>query len=336
MWRKFKVTVTGCPYWCTEPESLCLSFVAVEKDGTEGFTVFVGGGLSAVPRSAVHMPVFLRADPDVMFSFIRALVRLWLRDERYKVRHRSRIKFLVEDYGVGRLLEEIRRAGVEFEPYGAAPRSRGFNVHVGVHEQRQAGMFYVGVPVLAGLLRSQQAMELADAVEEFTEDGEIRLTVQQNVLVTNVPRERLPSLLERLRRVGFRVGSEWAACVTACVTKPYCIYGSRSIDAKALAEELVEELEARVGGRTGPLRIAVSGCVHDCARSQAADVGLRGVPGTDPPLVEVSVGKLGSRRVLGRVPVSAAKELVIKAVKSALSSYASGVGKGSSASQPRW
>ncbi len=44
--RKFKISASGCPWWCTYPEINDIGFTPAERDGEVGYSVRVGGGLS--------------------------------------------------------------------------------------------------------------------------------------------------------------------------------------------------------------------------------------------------------------------------------------------------
>lgn len=322
--RKFKVSILACPYHCTDPEEQCLSFIGVKSNGEEGFTVLVGGGLSASPRSATHMPVFI--PPDTVCEFIRALVDIWRNDPKYRVRHRSRVKFLVEDYGVDKLKELIEeRLKTRLSKYEKKPVRIGVNTHVGVHRQRTPDLYYVGVPVVAGRITGEQAKALADIVEEYGENGSIRVTPQQNIVLTNIPENEVEKVVEKLGKLGFKLNSRWAALSVACPSRPFCIYGH--IEGKALLQDIVEHLERTVG-QAGDIRVNISGCVHDCGKSWIAEIGLKGTSaregGEVKEYVDVYVGPPNSKRHLGRFPAANVKLTIERLIKAYLSNRRSG------------
>jgi len=145
--------------------------------------------------------------------------------------------------------------------------------HVGVHEQKQPGLFYLGVPVLIGRISGGQMRKVADLAQRYA-DGTIRLTVRQNLLILNVPKENVAQVLEGLDSVGLNVkASPILRGVLTCTGNEFCKLAVT--ETKARAREIVEYLEARVQLEE-PLRIHVTGCPNTCAQSPIAHIGLQG------------------------------------------------------------
>ncbi len=317
--RKFKVSITACPYWCTDPEAQCLSFIGVKKDGKIGFTPLIGGGLSVKPRLARHMPIFIPLDSNIILSFVKAFIEIWLSDPRYRVRHRARIKFLVDDYGVKKIKELIEeKLNVRFESYTKLPRRKALNAHVGVHEQKQKGMYYIGIPVTAGYITGKQAIELADIVEDYSDNGEIRLSTYQNIIITNIPKEKIYIVTEKLKKLGFILDNWLAAYSIACTGKPFCIYSS--LNTKQFLKELITHIAKDVEKiENTPIRISVTGCRHDCGKTWLADIGLVGktliVNGARKAALEISIGPPGRKKVLGTYSLEDAKNIVKELIK---------------------
>ena len=62
--RKYKMSVTGCSHWCSQPDINCVSLVGVKhpETGELGYTLKVGGGLSTKPMIAKNFPVFVKRE----------------------------------------------------------------------------------------------------------------------------------------------------------------------------------------------------------------------------------------------------------------------------------
>jgi sulfite reductase beta subunit-like hemoprotein len=270
--RKHKITIASCADRCNAPEINCIALVGVVQDGTEGFALRVGGGLSSVPRIARDLDVFVPTEEAI--EVLRALLDSWKEDLRYRVsRVKSRMKFMVDDYGPEGIRSELERrlgrtlADVELSPPGP------FRDHVGVHAQKQAGLSYIGVPVHVGLVSGDQMIAVADLAESF--GGDVRLTRQQNFVVSNVPDARLEETVAALDDIGFPLGvNHVRAAAIACTGEPHCNFSVT--ETKPRLDSLVRHLETRFGDELGDLKLHLDGCPHACAQHWVADIGFQG------------------------------------------------------------
>ncbi len=276
--RKYKVAIAACRDQCQQPEIHCVSFVGMERqhEGARegGFDLRVGGGLSTKWYFGQRLNVFLR--PEQVVSALRGITEIYRAASEYrKARSRARLKFLIADWGVERfrrVLQEklefsLEEAGVFEDP------PDNYKDHVGVHEQRQAGLFYIGVPVLIGRITGGQMRKAADLAERYG-DGTIRLTARQNLLILNLPKDRVAQVLEGLEAVDLKVNvSGVHRGVLTCTGIEFCKLAVT--ETKARAREIVTHLERRVPLEE-PLRIHVTGCPNTCAQSPIAHIGLQG------------------------------------------------------------
>ena len=196
--RKYKVSVTGCSEDCARGliNDIALSGVIAE-DGTRGFNLRVGGGLSTQPRFARWMDVFLT--PEETPEVIAAMTGIFRdAEENRKARGKARLKFLVDRVGPEALREELEtrvgrplRRGVQ-----KAPGLSGED-HIGVLPQADDRYRTVGMVVPVGRLRASQLQGLADLARKHgaNEDDALRLTHQQNVLLPWIPAENVDALL---------------------------------------------------------------------------------------------------------------------------------------------
>ena len=64
------------------------------------------------------------------------------------------------------------------------------HAHIGVHPQRQPGLNWIGIVLPVGKLTADQMRGVARLAGELG-DGDIRLTVWQNLLISGVPLEQV-------------------------------------------------------------------------------------------------------------------------------------------------
>ncbi|MCX5120621.1 nitrite/sulfite reductase [Micromonospora sp. NBC_00362] len=282
--RKFKTSISwlvDTPY-----ESNDIAFLGVDHpEHGPGFDVWVGGGLSTNPMLAKRLGVWvpLAEVPDVWAGVVGIF-----RDYGYRrLRNRARLKFLVADWGVERFREVLEKDYLGRTLLdGPAPILPSKPVdHVGVHEQSD-GRHYVGAAPVVGRVSGAQLSQLADVVEAHGSDR-VRLTPYQKLLVLDVPSERTESLIDALRGIGLEARpSAWRRGTMACTGIEYCKLAI--VETKARGEELVARLEQRLRDFDADISIHINGCPNACARTQVADIGLKGqlVVGPDGRQVE--------------------------------------------------
>jgi sulfite reductase (ferredoxin) len=222
--------------------------------------------------------VSLEEIPDVWAGIISVF-----RDYGYRrLRHRARIKFLVADWGAAefrRVLEEeyLHRPLVD----GPAPATPAAPIdHVGIHKQVD-GRNYVGVAPASGRVSGTTLIALADAAERAG-SGRVRLTPQQKIVVLDVADEHVETLVSELNTLGLQAEpSPWRRATMACTGIEFCKLAI--VETKERAIRLVDDLEKRLAEvHPGvPISIHLNGCPNACARTQVADIGLKGQIVTD-------------------------------------------------------
>ena len=275
--RKFKITVTGCPVWCSYPEINDIGFTAVRRGTEVGFSLRVGGGLSKEPHLAVKLNAFV--PPPQAVAVARAVAEIF-RDQQSlrENRDHARLKylFLRRHWTSASFLEEIeRRLGYRLDT--AAPELVPDDIyrdHVGIHAQKQPGLSYVGASVLRGRLSGDQLAAAASLAERFG-DGHLRTTVMQNLIFVNIPTARAADLVEELRKIDLRVeGSSFWRGAVACTGTEFCKLAIT--ETKGFTRWLVDELEERVPGFDQQLKLHVTGCPNSCGQHWIADIGIEG------------------------------------------------------------
>jgi len=271
--RKHKITISACRDRCNAPEINCISLVGAIRDGREGFAVLAGGGLSSVPRLARDLGVFVPKEQAL--DVLRALLDAWREDLTYRVsRVKSRMKFMVDDYGPEGMRAELeRRLGYGLDDFELPPAPGGFAEHVGIHPQGQPGLVYVGVPVHLGLVSGEQMTAVADLAERV--GGDIRITRLQNFVLAGVPEQRVDETVAELAGIGFPLDlNPLRASSLACTGEPHCNYSVT--ETKTRADALIRSLETRFGDDLGGLRLHLDGCPHACAQHWVGDLGFQG------------------------------------------------------------
>lgn len=275
--RKFKISITGCPLWCSFPEINDVGLTAVRRGTEVGFSVRVGGGLSADPHLAVRLNAFVPAQQAV--DVVRGVTEIFREQQGLREhRDRARLKhlFLREGWTAESFLEELQsRLRFRLDPAAQeiVPSGEGRD-HVGVHPQRQHDLYYVGAAVSRGRVTGDQLNAAAELAERFG-NGVLRTTVMQNLILLNVPKHNVDILTRELRDINLRVqGSPfWRGAIT-CTGTEFCKLAIT--ETKEFARWLVEELEIRLPAFDQQLKLHVTGCPNSCGQHWIADIGMEG------------------------------------------------------------
>lgn len=275
--RKFNVTITACKEACTHAEGQDIALTPATKEIkasiVKGFNVAVGGKMgSGGYRIASPLNLFVtQTEAAEICSHIVLIFRdHGLRESRTK----ARLAFLLEDWGIERFRRELaRRADRPLLGAGKDQRLATHTDHVGVFRQKQAGLNYVGLAVPVGRITAEQMLQAADLAESYG-SGQIRLTVGQNLIIPNVPDNRIGDLTTEPILKDLRYDpSEVMRGLVSCTGIDYCHFAL--IETKGWALKTARALEAALG-KTQPLRMHWSGCPAGCGNHSVADIGLLG------------------------------------------------------------
>ncbi|MEV4136803.1 nitrite/sulfite reductase [Dactylosporangium sp. NPDC049742] len=271
--RKFKTSISWLPD--TPYEANDVSFVGViHPEHGPGFDLWVGGGLSTNPMLAVRLGVWVP---------LHEVVDAWLgviqifRDYGYRrLRSRARLKFLVADWGAAKFREVLETEYLK-RPLidGPSPELPEKPIdHIGVHKQWD-GKYFVGAAPIAGRSSGSQLAKVADLAERFGSDR-VRLTPYQKLIVLDIAEADTEAVVLGLREAGLEARpSTWRRSTMACTGIEFCKLAI--VETKARAAELVEHLEAKVAELDADISIHLNGCPNACARTQVADIGLKGM-----------------------------------------------------------
>ncbi|GAA1115516.1 nitrite/sulfite reductase [Nocardiopsis composta] len=278
--RKFKTSVSGCSVHCVNHEINDVAFAGVTgPDGTPGYDLYVGGGLSTNPMFARRLGTFIAPE---RVSEVWAGVCAIFRDYGYRrLRHRARIKFLIKDWGPERFREVLEQEYLGYRlPDGPEPvLDPGVRRdHIGVHRQRD-GRYYVGFAPRVGRVSGTKLARIADIAEAHGSDR-IRTTADQKLVVLDVEESRTEAVTAALEAEDLQVRpSVFRRQTMACTGIEFCKLAI--VETKARGASLIDELEKRLPDFPEPVSININGCPNSCARIQVADIGLKGQLVTD-------------------------------------------------------
>lgn len=292
--RKFNVAFDGAGRVAVLEETNDIAFQAVEV--AEGFGVEAGvwfrlalGGITGHRDFARDTGVIVR--PNEATRVADAIVRVFIEHGDRTNRNKARLKYVLDAWGFEKFIlaveeklgTKLTRAAAEaVKPRPAFDRL----AHIGVHKQIQAGRNWIGVALRLGRLSPDQMRGLA-AISRDLGDGDIRLTVWQNLLISGVPDEKVHEAVAAIDALGLSTkASQVRAGLVACTGNAGCRFAASNT--KQHANEIAEWCEAQVA-MDAPVNIHLTGCHHSCAQHYIGDIGLIGarVPlGDDGETVE--------------------------------------------------
>jgi ferredoxin-nitrite reductase len=273
--RKFNIAVAGGRDNSVHAEINDLAYVPAYKDGQLGFNVIVGGFFSA-KRCVAAVPLDAWVTPDEVVSLAEAILIIY-RDQGFRGnRQKTRLMYLIEEWRLDNFRAEVEKQ-LGYPLQRAAAKDEFMwdkRDHIGVYPQKQPGLNYVGVHVPIGRLYASDMFELARMAEVYG-SGEIRLTVEQNLIIPNIPDTRLDAFLnEPLIQERFTINPQpLQQALVSCTGAEFC--GFAIIETKNRALAMIQELEAELE-MPRPVRIHWTGCPNSCGQPQVADIGLMG------------------------------------------------------------
>jgi len=306
--RKFNIAIEGSREDSIHSEINDIAFVPAFKDAIEGgeigFNVIVGGFFSARRcESAIPLNAWVPAD-DTVVELCRAILTVFRDNGSRGNRQQTRLWWLIESMGLDQFRAAVeKQLGASLAPAAAedAITEEGKSDHLGVHKQKQSGLNYVGMHVPVGHFYADDMLEFARLAEVYG-NGEIRLTVEQNVLIPNIPDSRLDTFLQEEPVQKFSIEpSPLARTLVSCTGARFCNFAL--VETKQRAQALAQQLDAAL---TVPdtVRMHWTGCPNSCGQPQVADIGFLGTKarkdGKTVEAVDIYMGgKVGKHAQLG-------------------------------------
>lgn len=296
--RKFKIAFSSSEKDTAFTFMHDLGFIPKIKDQKKGFKVVVGGGLGAQPFLAQTAFEFL--EEELIIPFTESLIRVYDRYGERTRRHKARIKYLLDEIGLEKLLEltESEKKALPYSTFpiivqqkskSDAPKYRiaplvdelsidayDLWLKTNVFEQKQKGYFAIKIKLTKGDISSKQARSLAQLVNLYAAD-DIRVSPDQGLLLKYVVAENLPYLFTQLNHLKLaESGAASIADITTCPGTDTCNLGITSSygAARVLEQVIREDFPFLIGNEQ--IRIKISGCMNSCGQHTIATIGFHG------------------------------------------------------------
>jgi ferredoxin-nitrite reductase len=263
------------------------------------------GGITGHKDFARDCGILLK--PNECVPVAAAVVRVFIEHGDRTDRNKARLKYVLDGLGLDKYLEltqkhlpfPLRRLPLE----ACTPRGPVQPLgHVGVHAQSQPGKSYLGVVLPVGRLKAEQMRGLARIADRYG-SGTIRLTVWQNLIISDLDNDDVPAVQGEIERLGLH----WSATnvragLVACTGNAGCKYAASNTKSHAL--RIAEYLDSRLALDV-PLNIHLTGCHHSCAQHYIGDIGLLAtkVPSGEQQIEGYHIylgGGYGDNRAIGR------------------------------------
>ena len=304
--RKFKIAFSGCRHDCALTPIHDIGLLAAKaEDGTMGFRMVVGGGLGSAPRIAHLLREFVPMDE--LLPTIEAVIRVFDSLGNRKNRSKARMKFVIDKLGFeeftkrwAEAYQSIQKSQPSKQPLkvltheDSAPlimpskSQNGSNGHgtastpfdawkrTNVVKQKQEGFVAAVLKLPMGDITTDQMLAVADLADTFS-NGNIRTTINQNLIIRWVPESKIQELYHQLAEYHLvEPGAELIEDIVACPGTDTCSLGITS--SKGVARALAEVFPpGQVPDDLKGVDIKVSGCHNSCAQHHISTIGLHGV-----------------------------------------------------------
>ncbi len=306
MGRKFKISFSSSDSDTALSFIHDLGFIPKIKNNKKGFKVLLGGGLGSQPRQADVLYEFLPAHKIIPLT--ESVLRIFDRHGERARRQKARMKFLIKDIGLKNFIKLVEKEQLalshqevfidttDFDTEIKIPKVSNVKIDINdesnfkkwkklnVIQQKQKGLFAIGIKVRLGDLSTKKARELAHLIKDYAGD-ELRFTLRQNILIRHVKEELLPFFYQKLKELGFtELGYNSTVDITACPGTDTCNLGIASSTGIAvkLEQVLIDEYPQYINNKE--ITIKISGCMNACGQHNMAHIGFQGM--------SISIGKL--------------------------------------------
>ncbi|MEM6280297.1 MAG: NirA family protein, partial [Verrucomicrobiota bacterium] len=273
--RKFNISFDSGGLIGVAEDTNDIGMRAVKMDGEVYFRILLGGvtGHEEFAEDAGYL-----CKPEDVVDVCTALTRVWIQHGSRASRGKARMIYLIKEWGYEKYMEETQKLlGFDLIPLDEAkletvekptPES---HPQIGSYPQQQEGLNYLGVYVPVGMLPSEDARSIARIAEEYG-SGELRLTIFQNIIIPDIPDEKLDACKKALTEAGIGYEASYIrGGAAACTGNMYCKYASSNTKDNTI--DLIDYLESKLT-LDQPINIHTTGCPHSCAQHYIGDIGL--------------------------------------------------------------
>ncbi len=324
--RKFKIAFDGCAGQdCIQGAINDIGLRAVMRDGQRGFRMIIGGGMGPLPVEAQLLDEFVPVER--LLNKCEAVIRVFNKYGNRKNKNTARMKFVMRERGIDWMKEQIEKefqdilvnggiAWPEIVPEGfggfrsqpqmlsngdllpvlnpswsADPQYDAW-LETNVVEQKQLGYAAVIVRVDQGNLTGDQLRGLA-RLASMAGDGQVRVAINQNLVVPFIQLRRLPQVYGALAELGLAgSGARQIEDIITCPGAYTCNLGlTKTMNLGAALQETVRQYDDPQVKR---LSIKASGCPNACGHHWIADFGFYGnarkIDGREVPYYQMLLG----------------------------------------------
>ncbi|KAI4318401.1 hypothetical protein MLD38_032108 [Melastoma candidum] len=276
--RKWNVAVVGSHDLYEHPHINDLAYMPAVKDGVFGFNLLVGGFFSP-KRCEEAIPLDAWVSEDDVIPVCKAILEAYRDLGTRGNRQKTRMMWLIDEMGMDAFRVEVvkrmpRQVLERASPGDLVQKKWERREYLGVHPQKQEGLSFVGLHIPVGRIQADEMDELARLADEYG-TSELRLTVEQNIIIPNIDNSRVEALLKEPLLQG-RFSPEPPILMkglVACTGNQFC--GQAIIETKARALKVTEEV-GRLVSVDRPVRMHWTGCPNSCGQVQVADIGFMG------------------------------------------------------------
>ncbi|MCG8602725.1 MAG: NirA family protein [Verrucomicrobiales bacterium] len=272
--RKFNISFDSGGIIGVAEDTNDIGMRAVKMGGEVFFRILLGGvtGHGEFAEDAGFL-----CKPDDAVDVCAALTRVWMQNGSRNNRGKARMIYLIKEWGYAKYMEETQKLlGFDLIPFNESDLDeikKPVEPHpqIGSYPQKQDGLNYLGVYTPVGLLPTAEARAIAEIADQFG-SGELRLTIFQNLLIPNIPDDRLDAAKAALDAAGIKYEASFLrGGAAACTGNKYCKYASSNTKDNTL--DLIDYLESKIT-LDQPINIHTTGCPHSCAQHYIGDLGL--------------------------------------------------------------
>jgi ferredoxin-nitrite reductase len=232
------------------------------------------GGITG--HQDIARPTGVVVKPEDAVGVADAIVRVFIDHGDRTDRKKARLKYVLDAWGFDKFLaavdtklgKPLTRVPAE---HVSEPNRQHRQAHIGVHAQKQPGVVWIGVALPVGRMTAAQMTGLAHIARELG-DGDIRLTVWQNLLISGVAEEQAGEVERRLQAIGLTArASSIRAGLVACTGNTGCKFALSNTKDTAMA--IAAHVESQLSFDT-PINVHLTGCPNSCAQHYIGDIGL--------------------------------------------------------------
>ncbi len=249
-----------------------LVFHPVMKNGKLGFSLWVGGILSSVLNDYA-IPLNAWVKEDQICDITEVIISIWRDNGERSARPKGRFRSYLNKIGINNFRSLIEEKFGKLDQDPGSDFSQKPRTFFGIHHQKQKGKFYAGLHIPVGRLSSTDLQDLSDIIKNYGM-GDLRLTEDQNVIITNIDENKLSHFKKDLLLQKFPLNpNKISAGTVSCTGNTYC--GFALVNTKDTALKISKELDNEII-LPEEVKIHWTGCPNSCGQAYMGAIGLTG------------------------------------------------------------